>query len=87
MAREAMQRTLGMRHFDVQLIGATVLHQGRISEMKTGEGKTLVAPMAAILNSPHWPRRPLSSPRTIGLRSGATRKWMGPVPLSGAFRG
>jgi preprotein translocase subunit SecA len=51
MVREAMQRTLGMRHFDVQLIGATVLHQGRISEMKTGEGKTLVAPMAAILNS------------------------------------
>ena len=51
MVREAMQRTLAMRHFDVQLIGATVLHQGRISEMKTGEGKTLVAPMAAILNS------------------------------------
>ncbi len=51
MAREAMKRTLGMRHFDVQLIGATVLHQGRIAEMKTGEGKTLVAPLAAILNS------------------------------------
>jgi preprotein translocase subunit SecA len=51
MVREAMQRTLGMRPFDVQLIGAAVLHQGRISEMKTGEGKTLVAPMAAILNS------------------------------------
>ena len=50
-AREAMQRTLGMRHFDVQLVGATVLHQGRIAEMKTGEGKTLVAPLAAILNS------------------------------------
>ncbi len=49
--REAMRRTLGMRHFDVQLVGATVLHQGRIAEMKTGEGKTLVAPMAAILNS------------------------------------
>ena len=48
--REAMRRTLGMRHFDVQLIGATVLHQGKIAEMKTGEGKTLVAPMAAILN-------------------------------------
>ncbi len=51
MTREAMRRTLGMRHFDVQLMGAMVLHQGRISEMKTGEGKTLVAPMAAILNS------------------------------------
>ena len=51
MAREAMKRTLGMRHFDVQLIGAAVLHQGKIAEMRTGEGKTLVAPMAAILNA------------------------------------
>jgi preprotein translocase subunit SecA len=51
MAREAMKRTLGMRHFDVQLMGAAVLHQGRIAEMRTGEGKTLVAPLAAILNS------------------------------------
>jgi preprotein translocase subunit SecA len=51
MAREAMKRTLGMRHFDVQLIGGVVLHQGRIAEAKTGEGKTLVAPLAAILNS------------------------------------
>ncbi|HYN47789.1 MAG TPA: hypothetical protein VER83_02925, partial [Candidatus Nanopelagicales bacterium] len=49
-AREAMRRTLGMRHFDVQLIGGTVLHQGKIAEMRTGEGKTLVAPLAAILN-------------------------------------
>ena len=49
-AREAMRRTLGMRHFDVQLIGGAVLHQGKIAEMKTGEGKTLVAPLAAILN-------------------------------------
>jgi preprotein translocase subunit SecA len=51
MAREAMKRTLDMRHFDVQLIGGAVLHQGRIAEMRTGEGKTLVAPLAAILNS------------------------------------
>jgi preprotein translocase subunit SecA len=51
MAREAMQRTLGMRHFDVQLIGGVVLHQGKIAEMRTGEGKTLVAPLAAILNA------------------------------------
>jgi preprotein translocase subunit SecA len=51
MTREAMRRTLGMRHFDVQLIGGIVLHQGRIAEMRTGEGKTLVAPMAAILNA------------------------------------
>ena len=51
MAREAMKRTLGMRHFDVQLIGGAVLHEGKIAEMRTGEGKTLVAPLAAILNS------------------------------------
>src|SRR5688500_422859 len=51
MAREAMVRTLGMRHFDEQLIGGVVLHQGKISEMRTGEGKTLVAPLAAILNA------------------------------------
>jgi preprotein translocase subunit SecA len=51
MTREAMQRTIGMRHFDVQLIGGAVLHQGKIAEMRTGEGKTLVAPLAAILNS------------------------------------
>src|SRR3954451_23280559 len=51
MTREAFRRTLGMRPFDVQLMGAAVLHQGKIAEMQTGEGKTLVAPMAAILNS------------------------------------
>ena len=51
MTREAMKRTLGMRHFDVQLEGAAVLHQGKIAEMRTGEGKTLVAPLAAVLNS------------------------------------
>jgi preprotein translocase subunit SecA len=51
MAREAMVRTLGMRHFDVQMIGGVVLHQGKIAEMRTGEGKTLVAPLAAILNA------------------------------------
>ena len=49
--REATWRTLGMRHFDVQLIGGMVLHEGNIAEMKTGEGKTLVAPLAAYLNS------------------------------------
>jgi preprotein translocase subunit SecA len=51
MTREAMKRTLDMRHFDVQFIGGAVLHQGKIAEMRTGEGKTLVAPLAAILNS------------------------------------
>ncbi|MFO7840208.1 MAG: preprotein translocase subunit SecA [Desulfosalsimonadaceae bacterium] len=49
--REACWRTLGMRHFDVQLIGGIVLHEGCIAEMKTGEGKTLVAPLAAYLNA------------------------------------
>ena len=49
--REAGRRTLGMRHFDVQLIGGYVLHQGRIAEMKTGEGKTLVATLPACLNA------------------------------------
>jgi preprotein translocase subunit SecA len=49
--REAAKRTLGQRHFDVQLMGGIVLHQGRISEMKTGEGKTLVATLAAYLNA------------------------------------
>ncbi len=49
--REASRRTLDMRHFDVQLMGGMVLHQGNIAEMKTGEGKTLVAPLAAYLNA------------------------------------
>ena len=49
--REISRRTLGMRHFDVQLLGAVVLHQGKIAEMKTGEGKTLAAPLAAALNA------------------------------------
>src|SRR5687767_5486771 len=49
--REAAKRTLGQRHFDVQLVGGMVLHEGRISEMKTGEGKTLVATLAVYLNA------------------------------------
>ena len=51
VVREASSRVLGMRHFDVQLIGGMVLHQGRIAEMKTGEGKTLVATLAVYLNA------------------------------------
>lgn len=51
VAREASKRVLGMRHFDVQLIGGMVLHDGRIAEMKTGEGKTLVATLPAYLNA------------------------------------
>ena len=49
--REAAKRVLGMRHFDVQLIGGIILHQGRIAEMKTGEGKTLVATLPVYLNA------------------------------------
>ncbi|MEO1719045.1 MAG: preprotein translocase subunit SecA, partial [Pseudomonadota bacterium] len=49
--REAAKRTLGQRHFDVQLIGGMVLHQGKIAEMKTGEGKTLVATLPVYLNA------------------------------------
>ena len=49
--REASKRTLGMRHFDVQLIGAMALHEGMIAEMKTGEGKTLVSTLAGYLNA------------------------------------
>jgi len=51
VVREAGRRVLAMRHFDVQLIGGIVLHQGKIAEMKTGEGKTLVATLAAYLNA------------------------------------
>jgi len=51
VVREASRRVLGMRHFDVQLVGGMVLHQGRIAEMKTGEGKTLAATLPAYLNA------------------------------------
>jgi preprotein translocase subunit SecA len=51
VVREAGQRVLGMRHFDVQLLGAIILHKGQIAEMKTGEGKTLVATLPAYLNA------------------------------------
>jgi preprotein translocase subunit SecA len=51
VVREAARRTLGQRHFDVQLVGGMVLHRGKIAEMKTGEGKTLVATLPAVLNA------------------------------------
>ena len=51
VVREASKRTIGQRHFDVQLIGGMILHQGRIAEMKTGEGKTLAATLPAVLNA------------------------------------
>ena len=51
VVREGSKRTTGMRHFDVQMIGGIVLHQGKIAEMRTGEGKTLVATLPAYLNA------------------------------------
>ncbi|MBO6109242.1 MAG: preprotein translocase subunit SecA, partial [Eubacterium sp.] len=51
VVREASKRTLGLRHFRVQLIGGVILHQGRITEMRTGEGKTLVSTLPAYLNA------------------------------------
>ena len=51
VCREAGRRVLNMRHFDVQLIGGTILHRGKIAEMKTGEGKTLVATLPVYLNA------------------------------------
>ena len=51
LVREASQRTLGLRHYDVQMVGGMVLHRGLIAEMKTGEGKTLMSTLAVYLNS------------------------------------
>ena len=51
VVREASKRNIGQRHYDVQLIGGIVLHQGKIAEMKTGEGKTLTATLALYLNA------------------------------------
>ena len=58
VVREAGRRVVGMRHFDVQMIGGMVLHQGKIGEMKTGEGKTLVATLPCLPQRPRRPRRP-----------------------------
>src|SRR3954451_10871508 len=77
MTREAMKRTLGMRHFDVQLEGAAVPHQGRTAEMRTGEGKTLVAPLAAILNS--MSGRGVHVVRVNDYLARRDPQWMGPV--------
>ena len=57
VCREASKRVLGMRHFDVQMLGAMVLNAGKISEMRTGEGKTLTATLAVYLNALARPRR------------------------------
>jgi preprotein translocase subunit SecA len=77
MAREAMKRTLAMRHFDVQLMGGMVLHQGKIAEMKTGEGKTFVPTLAAALNSLTGRGVHVVTPNDYLARRDP--QWMGPV--------
>ena len=75
--REASKRTLGMRHFDVQLIGGIALHQGRISEMRTGEGKTLVATLPVYLNALTGRGAHVVTVNDYLARRDA--QWMGPV--------
>src|SRR4051794_9497019 len=72
--REASKRTLGQRHFDVQLMGGIVLHRGMIAEMKTGEGKTLVSTLPVYLNALTG-RAPMSSPSTIISPSATPNGW------------
>jgi preprotein translocase subunit SecA len=77
LVREAGRRTLGMRHFDVQLIGGLVLHQGRIAEMKTGEGKTLVATLPACLNA--LARKGVHIVTVNDYLARRDAEWMGPI--------
>ncbi|MBC7339092.1 MAG: preprotein translocase subunit SecA [Firmicutes bacterium] len=77
VVREAARRTLGLRHFDVQLMGGIVLHEGNIAEMKTGEGKTLVATLAAYLNA-----LPGEGVHIVTVNDYLARRdaeWMGPI--------
>ncbi|MBL7058684.1 preprotein translocase subunit SecA [Patescibacteria group bacterium] len=77
LAREASKRTLGQRHFDVQLIGGVILHRGQIAEMKTGEGKTLVATLPLFLNALSGKGVHLVTVNDYLARVGAG--WMAPV--------
>ncbi|OGT53099.1 MAG: preprotein translocase subunit SecA [Gammaproteobacteria bacterium RIFCSPHIGHO2_12_FULL_42_13] len=77
VAREAGKRALGMRHFDVQLIGGMVLHQGNIAEMRTGEGKTLAATLAAYLNA--LPARGVHIVTVNDYLAKRDAEWMGPL--------
>ncbi|ROR29694.1 preprotein translocase subunit SecA [Inmirania thermothiophila] len=77
VVREAARRTLGMRHFDVQLIGGMVLHQGKIAEMRTGEGKTLVATLAVYLNA--LPGKGVHVVTVNDYLARRDAQWMGPV--------
>jgi len=76
IVREAGRRVLNMRHFDEQLIGGIVLHQGKISEMKTGEGKTLVATLPVYLNALEG-RACMWSPSTTTSPSATRSGWAG----------
>jgi preprotein translocase subunit SecA len=77
VCREAARRTLAMRHFDVQLIGGMVLHSGKIAEMATGEGKTLVATLPAYLNA--LTRRGVHIVTVNDYLAKRDAQWMGPV--------
>ena len=75
--RESACRTIGMRHFDVQILGGYILHRGRIAEMQTGEGKTLVATLAAALNA--IPGKGVHIVTVNDYLAERDRDWMGPV--------
>ncbi|MEX2542571.1 MAG: preprotein translocase subunit SecA [Trueperaceae bacterium] len=77
LVRESAKRNLGMRHYDVQLVGGAALHYGKMAEMKTGEGKTLVATLALALNSIPDKGTHLVTTNDYLARTGA--EWMGPV--------
>jgi preprotein translocase subunit SecA len=76
LTREAARRTIGQRHFDVQLIGGMVLHSGSIAEMKTGEGKTLTATLPVFLNTLAGDAVHLV---TVNDYLARRREWMGPI--------
>jgi len=77
VVREASRRTVSMRHFDVQLMGGIVLHEGRIAEMKTGEGKTLVATLAVVLNA--LPGRGVQVITVNDYLASRDAQWMGQI--------
>lgn len=77
VVREAGKRVMGMRHFDVQLIGGMVMHQGKIAEMRTGEGKTLMATLAAYLNA--LPDKGVHVVTVNDYLARRDAKWMGPL--------
>jgi preprotein translocase subunit SecA len=86
--REASRRSIGLRHFDVQMIGGVVLHEGKIAEMKTGEGKTLVATLPLYLNA-LAAGGPLDLPLMITWRAATSSGWGNlsqTRPISGLHR-